>query len=66
MMRMIKLCITGCWSCNDDDNDENYKNNEDDNDASQGVGVAMVSARLMAHSEIKYRQLGVLLFKVLP
>ena len=30
----------------------------------QGVGVAMLSARLMAHTEIKYRHLGVLLFKV--
>jgi len=29
-----------------------------------GVGVAMVSARLMVHTEIKYRHLGVLLFKV--
>jgi len=29
-----------------------------------GVGVAIVSARLMANPEIKYRHLGVLLFKV--
>jgi len=29
-----------------------------------GVGVALVSARLMANPEIKYRHLGVLLFKV--
>ena len=36
----------------------------DDDDVPQGVGVALVSARLMAHTEIKYRQIGVLLFKV--
>ena len=35
-------------------------------DSSQGVGVALVSARLMANPEIKYRHLGVLLFKVVP
>ena len=35
-----------------------------EDDVPQGVGVALVSARLMAHTEIKYRQIGVLLFKV--
>ena len=32
----------------------------------QGVGVAIVSAKLIANPEIKYRHLGVLLFKVEP
>ena len=46
------------------DHDEDAAQCVDDDDVPQGVGVALVSARLMAHTEIKYRQIGVLLFKV--
>ena len=35
-------------------------------ETSAGVGVAIVSAKLIANPEIKYRHLGVLLFKVEP
>ena len=47
-----------------DDDGEDAAQGVDEDDVPQGVGVALVSARLMAHTEIKYRQIGVLLFKV--
>ena len=46
------------------DDDDDAAQGVDEDDVPQGVGVALVSARLMAHTEIKYRQIGVLLFKV--